>query len=235
MKLLPRILYLSLKESIFVWFRQTLWQTVWAEQWQHRKNTSLLVVFPAPPLLISLSGISGCFLRGWFVRGRNLENQQRAAAAWQPLDPAHCALMHPMNIRTILEEVAFRKQSNVELFLVCGGCFLLVSALHLEATTHCILMHPIDLVTMQRRKRGFLFCVGEFFKWFVKKGSPTSKRCFFCRDSSWQGGFSPWMGSSFQVEWANKRAVGISDGLVFGWTRSGQFRKLISSGERKEK
>ena len=74
-----------------------------------RLNTSLLVVFPAPPLLISLSGISGCFLRGWFVRGRNLENQQRAAAAWQPLDPAHCALMHPMNIRTILEEVAFWK------------------------------------------------------------------------------------------------------------------------------
>ena len=141
---------------------QTLWQTVWAVQWQHSKNTSLLVVFPAPPLLISLSGISGCFLRGWFVRGRNLENQQRAVAAWQPLDPAHCALMHPMNIRTILEEVAFRKQSNVELFLVCGDCFLLVSALY-----H-ILMHPIGLMAMQRRRRGVPFCVGEFFKWFEK-------------------------------------------------------------------
>ena len=29
--------------------------------------------------------------------------------------------------------------------------------------------------------------------------------------------------------------MGISDGLVFGWTRSGQFRKLISSGEQEGK
>ena len=72
--------------------------------------------------------------------------------------------MHPMNIRTILEEVAFRKQSNVELLLVCGGCFLLVSALNLEANTHHILMHPIGLMAMQRRRRGVPFCVGEFFK-----------------------------------------------------------------------
>ena len=55
----------------------------------------------------------------------------------------------------------------------------MVSALHLEATTHRILMHPIDLVTMQRRKRGFPFCVGELFKLFEKKDLLLLKDVFF--------------------------------------------------------
>ena len=45
----------------------------------------------------------------------------------------------------------------------------MVSALHLEATTHRILMHPIDLVTMQRRKRGFPFVSENYLNDLRKK------------------------------------------------------------------
>ena len=45
----------------------------------------------------------------------------------------------------------------------------MVSALNLEAATHRILMHPIDLVTMQRRKRGFPFVSENYLNDLRKK------------------------------------------------------------------
>ena len=64
----------------------------------------------------------------------------------------------------------------------------MVSALNLEATTHRILMHPIDLVTMQRRKRGFPFVSENYLNDLRKKDLLLLKDVFFCCDSSWQGG-----------------------------------------------
>ena len=59
---------------------------------------------------------------------------------------------------------------------------------------------------------------------------------FFCRDSSWQGGGSVpgWDLVSKLNEQINELWEFRMD-WFFGWTRSGQFRKLISSGEQEGK
>ena len=67
----------------------------------------------------------------------------------------------------------------------------MVSALNLEAATHRILMHPIDLVTMQRRKRGFPFVSENYLNDLRKKDLLLLKDVFFAVTHLGRGGSVP--------------------------------------------